>query len=155
MKKIRIQDLQRQISEIQKKKEQKRKVIQEQKILELKIKNNEEIERLNKIKADLLLNNYISNFQKNINEKIVPIIEKQISLIFGDKNKKLDKFIEEEKKNIFDDIKKNIETKKNEIINYNEKEISKKNEMINNNLKIINDNIEDIITQKLKKNLIP
>ena len=154
MKKIRIKDLQRQISEIKNKKEQKRKLIQEQKILELKIKNNEEIEKLNKIKADLLLNKYISNLQKNITEKIKPIIEEKISNIFIDKNKKLDNFIEKEKKNIFDDIKNNIENKKAEIINYNIKEVSNKNEKINNNLKKINEEI-NIIIKKLDNNFIP
>ena len=136
------------------KKKQKRKLIQEQKILELKIKNNEEIEKLNKIKADLLLNKYISNLQKNITEKIKPIIEEKISNIFIDKNKKLDNFIEKEKKNIFDDIKNNIENKKAEIINYNIKEVSNKNEKINNNLKKINEEI-NIIIKKLDNNFIP
>ena len=154
MKKIRIKDLQRQISEIKNKNEQKKNLIQEQKILEWKIKNNEEIEKLNKIKADLLINKYISNLPKNITEKIKPIIEEKISNIFIDKNKKLDNFIEKERKNIFDDIKNNIENKKAEIINYNIEEVSNKNEKINNNLRKIDEDIK-IIIKKLDSIFIP
>jgi len=130
-KKLKIEELEKQINEIKKRREQKE---MNNKIF----KNIENITKMKKELDDLKINNFINEFKNKIIKDIMPFIERNISNYIKNKKYEIEKITAEDIINI---LKQNISDKK---IDYSKKQNDEKMLKINHNFEGINKDIDDI-----------
>jgi len=133
-KKPKIEELQNQINEIKKRREQK------QKVKEMIFRYFENINNTKKELDDLKIRNLISEIQDKAINDIIPFIGKNISNYLNDKNKKFDEIATIIKNNI-NNLVQNIQNNQYKIIiKQNQERMSQ----LNNNFERINKDLAEI-----------
>ena len=135
IKKLKMEELEKQINEIKKRRQQKEKI----KDMNNKLsKNIENIIKMKKELDNLKINNFMNEFKNKIIKDIIPFIKRNISNYIKNKKYEIERITAEDIINI---IKQNISNKK---IDYSKKQNDEKRLKVNYNFEGINKDIDDI-----------